>query len=283
MSNLLIEPDELVRRLDEPDLRIFDCAVYLKPAKTGYRAESGIEGYREQHIPGAAFMDLITAFSDTSSGLGFTLLEVETLAGAAAAAGIGHDNPVVLYSSGHMMWATRAWWMMKYLGHDDVRVLNGGMQSWLAAAHPTQSGESRYSPSSYAARPDSSLFVNLEGMEAASAAGVCTINALSHDLYTGEGDFHYGRRGHIPGSSHLHYDELLDGNAFRPLAQLQQILSARGLLEEQRVVAYCGGGISATIDAFALKLCGHDNVAVYDGSMSEWIRADKPLNTGETP
>ncbi len=283
MSSQLIEANELARRLDEPDLRIFDCAVHLKPAKTGYRAESGLEGYREQHIPGAAFMDLITAFSDTSSGLGFTLPPVKTLASAVADAGISTDNPVVLYSSGHMMWATRAWWMMKYLGHQDVRVLNGGMQAWLAGTHPTESGDRQYAAGNFDARPDTSLFVNLEGMEAASAAGVCTINALSRDLYTGEGDFHYGRRGHIPGSSHLHYDELLEDNAFLPATQLQQILESRGLLDEERVVAYCGGGISATIDAFALKLCGHRNVAVYDGSMSEWIRADKPLNTGATP
>ena len=279
----LIEPSELRQRLGEPGLRIFDTAVFLIPAKSGYRADSGLAGYLDGHIPGAAFIDLIRDWSDTTSGLGFTLPSAEVLADAAGASGIDDASEVVLYSSGHMMWATRAWWMLHWLGHDRVRVLNGGLAAWKAAGGTLETGSRTYMPGQVTPRPRSGLFVTLEGMQASLDAGVCTVNALSHNLYTGDGEFNYGRAGHIPGSLHLHYEELLDNGAFREDAALRQAIAARGLLEQPRVIMYCGGGISATIDAFACVLAGHPDVAVYDGSMSEWVRSGKPLTTGAAP
>ncbi|MEZ5597865.1 MAG: sulfurtransferase [Pseudomonadales bacterium] len=282
-ANPLIEADELKALLGSPDLRLFDSAVFLHPAKTGYRAESGLATYQQGHIPGAAFMDLIRAFSDTSTGLGFSLPEPAALASAVAAAGIGDNHQVVLYSSGHMMWATRAWWMLRYIGHTNIRVLNGGLAAWQAAGGALETGENSYAAASFSPRVSPNLFVDLKGMEAAGASGACTVNALSRNLYTGEGDFNYGRAGHIPGSLHLHYEDLLREGAFRPVDDLKATLAARGLMNRERLIMYCGGGISATIDAFAAMLAGHPDVAVYDGSMSEWVRSGNPLTTGEVP
>jgi thiosulfate/3-mercaptopyruvate sulfurtransferase len=282
-TSFLIEPAELITRIQDPALRIFDCAVFLTPAKTGYRADSGHAGYRSGHIPGAAFIDLITAWSDTSSGLGFTLPSASVLASAAGASGIGDQHEVVLYSSGHLMWATRAWWMLRWLGLDNIRVLNGGLAAWKTAGGAVASGENTYAAAFVTARPRNEMFVNLDGMQQSLDGGVCTVNALSRNLYTGEGDFNYGRAGHSPGSLHLHYEELLNNGAFRSPDELRQIFSARGLLAKPRIVMYCGGGISATIDACGCVLAGHPNVAVYDGSMSEWVRSGKPLTTGAAP
>ena len=178
----LIEPSELRQRLGEPGLRIFDTAVFLIPAKSGYRADSGLAGYLDGHIPGAAFIDLIRDWSDTTSGLGFTLPSAEVLADAAGASGIDDASEVVLYSSGHMMWATRAWWMLHWLGHDRVRVLNGGLAAWKAAGGTLETGSRTYMPGQVTPRPRSGLFVTLEGMQASLDAGVCTVNALSHNL-----------------------------------------------------------------------------------------------------
>jgi len=282
-KTILIEPAELLAELDQPNLRIFDTAVFLHPAKNGYRAESGYEGYTRAHIPGAAFFDLIKAFSDTSSGLGFTLQPVETLVKAAGSIGIGDDHKVVLYSAGHMMWATRAWWMMRYLGHRNIQVLNGGLDQWRAAGGAIESGANHYPDASLTATPQTDLFVDLQGMEAALDDGVCTVNALSRNLYTGEGEFNYGRAGHIPGSLHVHYENLMENGAFRDPSSLRSTFAAQELMSKTRLIMYCGGGISATIDAFACLLAGHQNVAVYDGSMSEWVRSGKPLTTGATP
>ena len=283
IETMLIEPEALQGELGSPTLRVFDTAVFLHPAKVGYRAESGLKGYRQAHIPGAAFMDLIKAFSDTSSGLGFTLPHIDALAAAAAQAGMGDDCQVVLYSSGHMMWATRAWWMLRYLGHRNVRVLNGGLDRWQKAGGTVESGDHHYSPAPVTVAPRSGMFVNLPGMESALSAGVCTVNALSRSLYTGEGEFNYGRAGHIPGSIHLHYEGLLEDGAFRDPDALRRTLSSQGIMDQPRVIMYCGGGISATIDAFACLLAGHPDVAVYDGSMSEWVRSGRPLTTGSAP
>ena len=91
-------------------------------------------------------------------------------------------------------------------------------------------------------------------------------------VYSGDADMHYGRRGHIENSKNLYYDTMMEAGCFKPAEQIKQEFEAQGVLEKPRVIAYCGGGISATIDAMALTLIGHDDVAIYDGSMSEWVK-----------
>ncbi|MEZ5557269.1 MAG: sulfurtransferase [Pseudomonadales bacterium] len=287
--NLLIEPEALAARLADArasgNLRVLDATVFLVPAKTGYRAESGLEKYQEGHVPGAAFMDLIQAFSDTSTGLGFSLPTADALATALGALGVGNDDDVVLYATGHMMWATRAFWLLRYAGHDRVAVLNGGFAAWRDAGLPVETGSASYPQATYVAQPRPALFVDKAAMlDAMGAAGVCTVNALSPAVYEGTGDHHYGRRGHIPGSRNLFYDQLMDGQRFRPADELRAALGTTGMLDAERVITYCGGGISATIDAFACLLVGKESVAVYDGSMSEWVRDEAlPLVTGSAP
>ncbi|MFM7121065.1 MAG: sulfurtransferase [Gammaproteobacteria bacterium] len=282
---LLIEPEALAAQGSDPALRVFDATVFLRPASTGYRAESGLQRYREGHVPGAAFMDLIQAFSDTTSGLGFTLPSHAALCAAIGQAGIGPAHRVVVYASGHLMWATRAFWLLRWAGHQQVQVLNGGLDAWRAAGLPIATGDAHYPPTTFTGTVASDWFTDLAGMQAASnTPGVCTVNALSPAMYAGTGDMHYGRRGHIPGSRNLHYDALLDEGRFAEPARVATALRDAGLLSAERVVAYCGGGISATVDAFACLLMGHPKVSVYDGSMSEWVRnPDLPLTTGDAP
>ncbi len=283
--HILVEANDLSAMRSDPELRVLDATVFLVPATTGYRAESGLEKYRQGHVPGAAFMDLIRGFSDTTTGLGFSLPTPEHLAAALSSLGVGNDNPVVLYSTGHIMWATRAFWLLRYCGHDRVAVLNGGLAAWRDAGLPLASGDEAYPPSRFEPRARPQMFVDVKGVQAAMSDGrTCTVNALSPDVYAGSGEHHYGRRGHIPGSLNLFYDQLMDGHRFRPAAALVQTLRESGMLEANRVITYCGGGISATVDAFACLLAGQDNVAVYDGSMSEWVRDESlPLKLGSEP
>ncbi len=282
---LLIDPDELSAILHDPSLRVLDATVFLEPAETGYRAVSGLERYRESHIPGAAFMDLIRDFSDSSSGLGFTRPAPEALHRALGELGIGPGHRVVVYASGHMMWATRAFWLLRYAGHDRVGVLNGGLAGWRDAGGALESGDESYPATTFEGTPRPEIFVDMdETRQAMGDANVCTVNALSPEVYAGTGDMHYGRRGHIPGSRNLHYDRLMEGRRFRPTDALRAALDDAGMLDAPRVITYCGGGISATVDAFACLLVGKEDVAVYDGSMSEWVRdASLPLTTGSEP
>lgn len=281
----LIEPAELSRRLDAGEVRVFDGTVFLEPAQKGYRARSGHDEYLAAHIPGAAFADQLSALSDTSSGFGFTLPAAATLQNALAALGASSDVPIVVYSSGHMMWATRLWWLLHYAGHNQVAVLNGGFDAWQASGLPVSSESVSYPAGSFQADVRSERFVGQEVVLAEiGSSGVCTVNALAPEVYSGTAQMSYGRKGHISGSVNVYYDQLLEGGRFRSAEELNAALSELGLLDAQRVIAYCGGGISATIDALACLLVGQDQVAVYDGSMSEWVADESlPMTLGEEP
>lgn len=281
----LIEPAALADALGRERLKIFDATVHLVPAEQGYRAQSGIEDYRSGHIPGAAFLDQIRDVSDTSTGLGFSLPAPEALQAGLRGAGINDGDRVVVYSTGHMMWATRAWWLLHHAGLEEVSVLNGGFRAWQEAGLPvsTEPVEHPAGTVTVNVRPD--RFVDKDVvLSAIGDDAVCTVNALSPGVYTGESKMNYGRKGHITGSVNVPYDELLEDGRFRSADELRAALAARGLLDAERVVCYCGGGISATIDALACLLVGKEEVAVYDGSMSEWVRDESlPLTLGSEP
>ncbi len=279
----LISADELAGDLDNANRRIFDATVFLSPApKAGYRAESGLARYEEGHIPGAAFLDLIRAASDVSTGLGFSLPPVAQLEGLFAGLGVSNETEVVFYSTGHVMWATRAWWLLRYCGHQRAQVLDGGFDAWRGGGHPVSTEAGAYPAGDFKAAANSALFADKDAVVAAIGdQGVCTVNALSPAIYAGEGDFTYGRRGHIAGSINVFYDELLEDGCFKGEAGLREVLGGKGMLDAPRVISYCGGGISATVDAFACLLVGQENVAVYDGSMAEWVRDESlPMETG---
>ena len=280
----LVSTAWLQAHLDDPDLRIFDATVHLRPATPGpYRVESGRADYEAAHIPGAAFLDLAADLSDAASPLNFTHLPADRLAPALGAAGIGRDSRVVVYSSTTPMWATRLWWMLRAAGFETVAVLDGGLAAWTAEGRPTESGTHRYPPATLALSDRPGAWAGkAEVLAAIGDGGVCTINALPPGVHSGDSGANYGRRGHIAGSVNVPYAGLLDDTGrYRPDTDLRDLFEAVGALGRPRVICYCGGGISATMDALALVRLGHPAVAVYDGSMSEWVRdPDLPMETG---
>ena len=122
-----------------------------------------------------------------------------------------------------------------------------------------------------------------EVLAAVGDGAVCTLNALPRSLHTGERDMGYARPGRIAGSRNLPFPALLDNDTGELVtdAELRAHFTETGALERERVISYCGGGIAATLNAFALHLLGHQNVAVYDGSLNEWTRDESlPMETG---
>jgi thiosulfate/3-mercaptopyruvate sulfurtransferase len=223
-------------------------------------------------------------WSDTRSPYNNTLPQIDALAAAIGRDGISNDNLVVLYSSSHLMWATRAWWLLRYVGHTNVKVLNGNLAAWLDAGLPVEAGAKAYAAATFSPSERADVFVSTAEMVAGMEEGVCTVNALSPALYEGTGEFYYGRRGHIPGSRSLYFSDLLENEFFLPAEQLHQTLEARGMLSTSRTLIYCGGGIAATLEGFACALVGQENVGVYDGSMSEWAADEElPLTLGSKP
>jgi len=273
----LISTQALADKLARPDarerLRLFDATVHLRPAQPGpYVVESGRADYEAAHIPSAAFVDLAQDLSDTGSPLRFTLPAPDALAAALSACGLSNGHDCVVYSSTSPMWATRLWWMLRSMGFE-AAVLDGGLAKWKAEGRTLASGSERHPAGRFHAVPDAARWADKqEVLRAIGDEAVCTLNALTASMHAGTAEVNYGRKGHIKGSVNVPYPSLLDADgSFRTVDELRAAFDAVGALRKPRVICYCGGGISATMDALALTLVGHANVAVYDGSMSEWV------------
>jgi thiosulfate/3-mercaptopyruvate sulfurtransferase len=283
-----ISTAELAGIIDQPDLRVFDCTTYLEPAPEGsdvpYIAVPGNHTFAAGHIPGADFLDLQGEFSDQSTELRFMMPGVAQLAAAFGRHGLGTDARVVLYSIGTPMWATRFWWMLRSLGFENAAVLDGGFDKWKAEERAIETGPAKgYPPATFKAKPKPGFFVGKNDMLAAIAdRNSVVVNALGPQFHRGLEPSRYGRRGRIPGSCNVSAATLLDPatRIFVPLVDAEAKFATQGLRKDKRVIAYCGGGISATIDLFLLHQLGYDNLTLYDGSMGEWAKdAALPIET----
>ncbi len=287
--NGLITTVELAAILDRPDLRLFDCTTYLEyqPEGSGipYIAVPGRHSFEAGHIPGADFLDLQGEFSVPDIELHFMMPATAQLEAAFGRHGIAANSRVVLYSIGTAMWATRFWWMLKSLGFDNVAVLDGGLDTWKAEGRAVETGPAKgYPVATFTAKPRAGYFVGKhETLQASTDRNAVVVNALNPQLHKGLEPSRYGRPGRIPGSVNVSAATLYDpeSKAFIPPAEAEKKFAAQGITKDKRVVAYCGGGISATIDLFLLYRLGYDNLTLYDGSMGEWAKEPSlPLETG---
>jgi len=275
----LVDVATLSEHVENPALRLFDATVHLlrPPGGGPYTVQSGRETYEAEHIPGAAFADIPGELSDPVSPYPFTLPSGARFSEAAGRLGIVEGTHVVAYAQESPMWATRLWWQLRFFGFETVSVLDGGLPAWRAAGLETEATPREYPPALFSGRPHPELLATRADVEAVVAAGdgaVCLVNSLTPAVFRGEGRTSYSRPGRIPGSVNAPWPELIDPdtNRFRPLAELEQTLRGAGVIGEAPVIVYCGGGISATVDVFALSLVGHDGLRLYDGSLTEWSR-----------
>jgi len=282
----LVSAGQLSDTLGDERLRLFDATVFLRRAVEGgpYTVESGAPGYEESHIPTAAFADIPGKLSDTASPFPFAVPDAERFAATIGRLGVGDDSHVAAYARGSPMWATRLWWLLKYFGHDDVSVLDGGLVAWKAFGGPLESGVRHYEEASFTPRTQAARLATLDEVKAAAAgAPVRLVNALPAEAFRGEGPGAYSRPGRIPSSVSVPWSDLVDPdtNRFRAPDRLSAAFADSGVEVGEPVIAYCGGGISATVDFFALELTGRSDGRLYDGSLTEWS-ADPglPLVTG---
>ncbi|MEA2819798.1 MAG: thiosulfate/3-mercaptopyruvate sulfurtransferase [Bradyrhizobium sp.] len=273
----LISTEQLAACLGQPNLRIYDCTTYLEPSPPGsddpYVAVPGRPSFEEAHIPGSDFLDLQGEFSDPTTKLRFMMPAPAQLAAAFGRHGIGEDMRVVLYSIGTMMWATRFWWMLRSLGFDNAAVLDGGLDKWSAEARPLQSGPPQnYPAATFTAKPRPGFFTDSSAVKAAlGRPDHVIVNALGPQFYKGLEPSRYGRPGRIPGSVNVPAATLVQPTKelIAP-AEAEARFASQGITKGKHVIAYCGGGISATVDLFLLHQLGYDNLTLYDGSMGEW-------------
>jgi thiosulfate/3-mercaptopyruvate sulfurtransferase len=269
----LVSADELAAVAR--DVLILDATTHLAVHTDGqpYTVTPGRAGHLAEHIPGAVFADLPGALSDPDGRFAFALPTPERFATAAGSLGIGDGTHVVAYDTAGSAWATRVWWLLRTFGHDAVSVLDGGLAAWKAAGHPVESGPVQPQVATFTARFRPELVADTEEVRRLGDEGGVLVNALDPATFRGEAEKNpYPRRGRIPGSRNLPRNTLLDPETgrFLPVPALAEKLQAAGLLDTDRAVTYCGGGIAATLPAFAVHLVNGADVAVYDGSLSEW-------------
>ena len=275
----LVTTGWLARHLGQPRLKVADASWYLLDPG-GAMAE-----YREQHIPGAVFFD-IDEISDRSTDLPHMLPDAGEFSAAMRKLGIGDNDFVVFYDGAGLYSSPRALWMMRTMGHDACAALDGGFRKWLSEQRSTESGlppkpERAYFTSRF--RPEMvrdyvRMRRNLESqMEQ-------VVDARSPARFRGEEpEPRKGvRPGHIPGSANIHYAKLVsEDGTLRSKAELRALFSSEGVRLERPVVTSCGSGITAAIVALGLEVAGAKDVALYDGSWSEWgAKADAPIATG---
>ena len=261
----LVSTDWLQSHLSEQKLRIYDTTIYLRPKLDGfgYQPQSGLTEWQAEHIPGAGFLDVFDELSDRSSDIPFTMPPAAQFAATIAAHGVADDSTVVLYNKGFPMWATRVWWMLRSVGFYQVAVLNGGYEKWKKEGRATDAQPPRHGPAVFTPRPRPEMWAAKDTMlKVVAGQGPVAINALAPAVYSGEKN-QYGRAGHLPGTFNVYYGDLIDplSGEFLPPEKLKPLFAQSGALAQGPVIVYCGGGISATMDALALVTCGQQQVA----------------------
>jgi thiosulfate/3-mercaptopyruvate sulfurtransferase len=281
----LVSGDWLQQHLAQPALRIFDCSQLMQQKPDGsFGFVPARDEFAKGHIPGSNFVDVATQLSDRSNPLPLMMPAPEQFGAVLQQLGIGNDSAVVLYDRGNHAWAARVWWMLRACGIDNAAVLDGGWQRWVADQRPQATDCVPYPPATaLTLHPRPALMVDRQAvLEAIDEPDILLLHSLPLPMFTGE-VVSYARPGRIKGSQNLYCELLIDPDTkcFRSPQRLRELMAGTRAFEAGRVITYCGGGIAASNNALALTLLGHADVAVYDGSLSEWT-ADPglPMETG---
>ncbi len=269
---LLVEPEWVAAHIDDPDVRVIDCAV--------------LEAYRRAHISGAVHLPVhyyIKEQAPAGSDHGVLVMppaEFEALMGKL---GIGNDTHVVTYDDNNGMVATRLWWVLRYYGHTKVQVLNGGWHRWFTEGRPMTFHGARSKTATFkTATPNRAIYATVDDLKAKHTDPACQVlDARTDAEWDGRNDRGNKRAGHVPGARHLEWVRFVvqdDTRKFLPADECERLLQEAGITRDKPTITYCQGGIRAAHAFFVMTLLGYENVRVYDGSMREWAnRDDTPL------
>ncbi len=278
----LVDTGWLAAHLEAPDVRVVDASYYLPKEGLDPRAE-----FEASHIPGAVFFD-IDDIADSDSSLPHMLPSPEKFSSKVRRLGLGDGVRIVVYDQRGIWSAARAWWSFRVFGHEDVAVLDGGLPKWLNEGHRVEDGPVQAAqPRHFTARMNTLLVRDkAQVLTNLKAQREQVLDARAAGRFTGETpEPRAGMRGgHIPGSRSLPFTELLEPEAqtLLPAEALRARFAAAGIDLKRPVVTSCGSGVTAGVLALGLHLLGHRQVAVYDGSWSEWglPDGDTPIETG---
>lgn len=273
----LVTAEWLKANIDAPDVRIVDATWFMPSGDT---ANTGERAYHKGHIPGAVFFD-IDKIADQSSALKHMLPDPILFSSRVRALGIGDGNRIIVYDQNGFFASARVWWMLRVMGHRDVHVLDGGFAAWQAANGSVEDLPPVAVERHFTARVRADLVVDANQVASLSEANTGTIiDSRPAGRFTGESpeprpDI---KSGHIPGSRSVPGSELLkqDGT-MKDANDLEKLFGDFA----PPVVTSCGSGVTAGVTALALARIGYWDVAVYDGSWSDWAAdTSRPIATG---
>jgi thiosulfate/3-mercaptopyruvate sulfurtransferase len=267
MYDTLIDPKVLFEQLHEPNWCVLDCRASLTDTA------AGAEAYKAGHVPGALFADLATDLSGPVvpgvSGR-HPLPDRHALAATFGRWGIGAQTQVVAYDAANGAYAARAWWLLRWLGHATVAVLNGGLAAWQSAGLPLRRATEHRAAATFPIRPSLTRVVSVADVIDRSAS-IDLLDARAEARFRGEIEPIDPVAGHIPGARCVPFEGNLDrDNRFLTRDALRDRFGARSAGRE--LVCYCGSGVSACHNILAMRYAGLPEAALYPGSFSEWIR-----------
>lgn len=272
--NPLVEPAWLADRLQDPNTVVLDATLppvgVTPPVDTRGR-------YLARHIPGALFFD-IDEHSDHSTTLPHMLPQPEVFARSMSTLGVGSDMTIVLYEQDGVFSAPRAWWMLRTFGAQNVHVLNGGLNAWLAAGLPTESGEIHHPTATFHAKLHHEAiknFTQIQQMIATRAEGHTQIlDARSAARFNGTvPEPRPGiSSGHMPGATSVPFTELAEQGRLKPAQELRNLFATKKINLTHPITTTCGSGVTAAVIALALQIAGANQVTLYDGSWAEYAQ-----------
>ncbi|HJZ35496.1 MAG TPA: sulfurtransferase [Solirubrobacterales bacterium] len=277
-TETLISVDELRAALDsDRDVVLLD--VRFESSDPGSR-----EGYREGHLPGAHFVDLTTDLQEKSPQRGARrpLPAAERLQGSLARWGVDQESLVVVYSEGIPAGAGRAWFVLKWAGVPEVRVLDGGLDAWVAAEGELTRDVPEDGHGTFEPTPGRLNVIDADRAQQIAASGVL-LDARSSQFYTGAATRGEERSGHIPGAVNTPIATAFDGGYLKSERELVALFAGLGLSNGTPKAVYCGGGVAAGLTAMALSTIDIP-IDVYIGSWSDWeSQPERPTALGPTP
>jgi thiosulfate/3-mercaptopyruvate sulfurtransferase len=260
---------ELAALLATPELVLVDCRASLQDVAAGR------EAYDKAHISGARFADLLEDLSgkvEPGKTGRHPLPGLEAFVAKARAWGIGAESQVVAYDDAGGAFAARLWWLLRWLGHDDVAVLDGGLPAWVAEGRLLTSELPAASPGNFTARPRADLLVLAAELETPESVSRALFDARAPERFRGDVEPIDPVAGHIPGALNLPFAENLRDGRFRAPGELRQrFATALAETPPERAIVYCGSGVTACHDVLAFAHAGLPLPRLYAGSWSEWI------------
>lgn len=270
---------DLAAHLHDPDWRIIDCRHQL--SDVGY----GEKVYAEGHLPGAFFLHLDRDLSSPMTGNNgrHPLPDVSLLAGKLGLAGVTRKAQVIVYDDAGGMIAGRLWWLLRWLGHDKVALLDGGIGQWLKEGRPLSKEPASSLPVVFAVNQRDWVVTADAVLANIDEGEFCVVDARSPDRYRGENETLDPLGGHIPGALNRFFRDNLNAEGlFRSAAELRnEFLTLLGDFSPAQAVMQCGSGVSACHNLLAMEIAGLHGARLYAGSWSEWCSdPGRPIQTG---